>query len=283
LEILKSPDSVRSWVQKQRGGGRTIALVPTMGFFHQGHLRLMRMAAQHADVVVVSLFVNPIQFGPGEDLDRYPRNLEQDCEMAAAEGVKLLFCPESVEMYPDGFQTTVSVGTLSGLLCGRNRPGHFDGVTTVVSKLFHIVEPDLAVFGQKDFQQLAIIRRMVSDLDMGVRILAHPIVRDSDGLAMSSRNIYLEAEQRKSALSLSKGLALARLLVAEGERVVVPLLERVRRLILAHFGTTIDYIACVNAENLEPVEAIDAETLLVLAVTIEGRVRLIDNGLLLGP
>jgi len=282
MNILTSPGAMRAWAREQVVLGNKIALVPTMGFFHEGHLSLMRMAAQHTDVVVVSLFVNPIQFGPNEDLDRYPRNFTKDCELAAGEGVEVLFAPETPDMYSAGFQTTVSVEHLSRSLCGADRPGHFNGVTTVVSKLFNIVQPDFSVFGQKDFQQLAIIRRMVHDLNMGVEILAHPIVREPDGLAMSSRNAYLDAHQRKSALSLSKGIALARSLFTEGERETAVLAEKVKEHILSYSDTAVDYISFVDCNSLEPIERAGKETLLALAVTINGRVRLIDNGLLAG-
>lgn len=282
MEILNSPDAMRTWVREQHAAGKTVALVPTMGFFHEGHLSLMRMAARHADSVVVSLFVNPIQFGPGEDLDRYPRNFERDSALARNEGVAVLFAPRAEAMYPPGFQTTVSVEQLSRHLCGRSRPGHFNGVTTVVTKLFHIIQPDSAVFGRKDYQQLAILRRMVLDLDMGVEILSHPIVREEDGLAMSSRNAYLDEGQRQSALSLSKGIALARSLFAEGERDTAVLEGKVKSSILNHAGTGIDYISFVDCNSLEPKAHADGDTLLALAVTIDGHVRLIDNGLLGG-
>lgn len=280
MNILTTPGAMRAWAREQVVLGNKTALVPTMGFFHEGHLSLMRMAARHADAVVVSLFVNPIQFGPNEDLDRYPRSFTKDCELAEGEGVEVLFAPEAGDMYPAGFQTTVSVEHLSRSLCGADRPGHFNGVTTVVSKLFHIVQPDFAVFGQKDFQQLAVIRRMVQDLDMGVEVLAHPIVREPDGLAMSSRNAYLDKYQRKSALSLSKGIALARSLYIGGERETAVLTEKVKEHILSYSGTAVDYISFIDCSSLEPVDRAGQETLLALAVTIDGRVRLIDNGLL---
>ncbi|HEB68222.1 MAG TPA: pantoate--beta-alanine ligase [Desulfobulbus sp.] len=282
MEILTSPGAMRAWSREQRVLGKKIALVPTMGFFHQGHLSLMRMAARHGDAVVVSLFVNPIQFGPNEDLDRYPRSFTKDCELAGQEGVAVVFAPEAADMYPAGFQTTVSVEQLSRSLCGADRPGHFNGVTTVVSKLFHLVQPDMAVFGQKDFQQLSIIRRMVRDLDMGIEILAHPIVREPDGLAMSSRNVYLNEQQRRSALSLSGGIALARSLYTDGLLDTAVLKEKVREHILSYPGTAVDYISFVDRSSLEPVDRADQETLLALAVSIDGRVRLIDNGLLVG-
>ena len=269
-----------AWAEEQRGRGRTTALVPTMGYFHEGHLSLMRMAAEHADQVIVSLFVNPIQFGPSEDLGSYPRDFVRDSGLAEKEGVAVVFAPEADDMYPDGFQTTVSVENLSIHLCGANRPGHFTGVTTVVAKLFHITRPDFAVFGAKDFQQLAVIRRMVLDLNMNVEVLAHPIVREQDGLAMSSRNTYLDGKQRTSALALSKGVALARSLFKQGERDTGVLRSQVQALIATHPGTGIDYVECVDQHTLIPVGLADNNTRLVLAVTIDNRVRLIDNGLL---
>lgn len=283
MDVITKAAAMNDWSLEQSRRGRTIALVPTMGFFHEGHLSLMRMAADHADEVVVSLFVNPMQFGVNEDLDRYPRNFHRDSDLAEKERVSLLFTPEPEEMYPRDFQTAVSVDTLSRHLCGASRPGHFTGVATVVCKLFHMVGPDCAVFGQKDFQQLAIIRQMVRDLNMNVRILAHPIVREKDGLAMSSRNSYLDEEQRKSALGLSKAIELARLLYRDGLRDIDSLKKEVNREILSFAGTRIEYVEFVDQTTLESVQRADDNTLLALAVTIDNRVRLIDNGLLALP
>jgi len=279
MEILKSPGEMTAWAKEQVQQGKRTALVPTMGYFHEGHLSLMRMAGNHADQVIVSLFVNPIQFGPGEDLDSYPNSFARDSELAENEGVSILFAPKAEDMYPAGFQTTVSVDQLSNDFCGVDRPGHFTGVTTVVSKLFHIIQPDYAVFGAKDFQQLAIIRRMVLDLNMNVEILAHPIVREEDGLAMSSRNTYLNDNQRKSALALSKGIALARSLFQQGERDTAVLGAKVNELISSFTGTGIDYVGFIDQNNLAPVSTADTDTRIVMAVTIDNRVRLIDNGL----
>ena len=268
---------MRAWSSQFRAQGGRIGLVPTMGYFHEGHLSLMRAAGRMADQVVVSLFVNPIQFGPGEDLDAYPRDFERDADLARETGVAVLFAPTAEAMYPDGFQTTVSAGPLADHLCGASRPGHFDGVCTVVCKLFNIVSPDLAVFGRKDFQQLAIIRRMVLDLDIPVRIKAHPIVREQDGLAMSSRNSYLDPEQRRSALCLYQGLCRARELYRQGETRVDRLRAEVCRLIEQTPLTGIDYVSFVDRDTLEPVHTADEKTVLALAVKIGGRVRLIDN------
>ncbi len=268
-----------AWAKEQAKAGRSIALVPTMGYFHEGHLSLMRTAARHADVVAVSLFVNPTQFGPQEDLAAYPRNFERDQAMAEGAGVQVLFAPEAADMYPAGFCTTVTVGKeLTDQLCGASRPGHFAGVATVVCKLFQIVRPDAAVFGEKDFQQLAVIRRMTADLNLGVEIVAHPTVREEDGLAMSSRNTYLAPSQREAALSLSRAIALARKMAAEGERSAERLTAELRDFIHSFPATAVDYISFVDQDSLRPAEEIDAQTVLALAVKIGGKVRLIDNG-----
>lgn len=270
-----------AWSREQFRNDKTIGLVPTMGYFHEGHLSLMRLAGRRADLVVVSLFVNPTQFGPGEDLSSYPRDFDRDRELAAAAGVDVLFVPEVAAMYPAGEKTTVIVRDLTDHLCGADRPGHFAGVATVVTKLFNIVRPDLAVFGRKDFQQLAVIRRMCTDLNMGVQIVGHPIVREADGLAMSSRNTYLDDSLRESALSLSKGIDLARRLAAAGERNVKQLTVAIRALVDSCPETVVDYISFVNDASLQEVSEVDGETVLALAVKIGGRVRLIDNGYVL--
>lgn len=267
-----------AWSRKQSGDGKTVGLVPTMGYFHEGHLSLMRMAGRLADRVVVSLFVNPIQFGPDEDLSTYPRDFDKDRELAAENGVDVLFAPEVEDIYLSGNKTTVVVRDLTDHLCGAVRPGHFAGVTTVVAKLFNIVRPDLAVFGQKDFQQLSVIRRMCMDLNMGVEIIGHPIIREADGLAMSSRNTYLDDSQRESALSLSRAIQLARRLIDDGERSVGRLTDPVRQLIDSHPATAVDYVSFVNQSTLETVTTVDEKTVLALAVKIGDKVRLIDNG-----
>ncbi|HHB75370.1 MAG TPA: pantoate--beta-alanine ligase [Desulfobulbus sp.] len=278
MRIITSPAEMRAWAGEQHTHDHSLALVPTMGFFHKGHLALMQMAAGKADKVVVSLFVNPIQFGPGEDLDQYPVDLQKDEELARSQGVSVLFMPTSEDMYPAGFQTLVSVPELSRHLCGADRPGHFNGVTTVVCKLLHIVRPDFAVFGEKDFQQLAVIRRMVADLNMDTAILAHPIVREPDGLAMSSRNSYLGDDERKQALCLSRSIAHARRLYAGGMHDTMRLEAEVRNIIEKVPGAHVRYIGFVDRTTLEPVNQADENTQLALAITIGGRVRLIDNG-----
>ena len=239
----------------------------------------MRRAGESADLVVVSLFVNPTQFGPKEDLAAYPRDFERDSALAESVGVDVLFAPEAEDMYPVGFNTTVTVGAeLTDRLCGASRPGHFAGVATVVSKLFNIVRPDLAVFGEKDFQQLAVIRRMTEDLNLGVEIIGHPVIRERDGLAMSSRNTYLQAEEREAALSLSRALAMTRTMVAEGKRDTEQLTVALEEFILSFAGTAVDYISFVDQFTHQPVAEVDKDTVLALAVKINGRVRLIDNG-----
>lgn len=278
MKIIRDPAEMTAWSHKQLRADKTIGLVPTMGYFHEGHLSLMRMAGSRADKVVVSLFVNPTQFGPDEDLATYPRDFDKDRKLAVENGVDVLFAPKVEDMYLPGNKTTVVVRDLTNHLCGAVRPGHFTGVTTVVTKLFNIVRPDLAVFGQKDFQQLSVIRRMCADLNMGVEIIGHPIVRESDGLAMSSRNTYLDESQRESALSLSRAIQLARKLVTDGVRNVERLTDAVRQFIDSRPATAVDYISFVDQSTLEAVAVVDENTVLALAVKIDGKVRLIDNG-----
>ena len=281
MEIIRHPEQMHAWAREKARAGKSIGLVPTMGYFHQGHLSLMRRAAELSDLVVVSLFVNPTQFGPNEDLDRYPRDFERDVSLAGKEGVVVVFAPTPDLMYPQGFQTEVCVRNLANHLCGLSRPGHFAGVTTVVSKLFHIVVPDLAVFGEKDFQQLAIIRRMVRDLNIGVRIVGQPIVREADGLAMSSRNANLNPANRAAALSLSTALHLAREQAVLGQTSTAELGRLLKAHFQAHAGTEIDYISFVDCDSLEQVATVNEQTVLALAIRIDGKVRLIDNGYIL--
>ncbi len=279
MEIIRRPAEMTRWARQQAAAGRRICLVPTMGFFHEGHLRLMDMAGRHGDLVVVSLFVNPTQFGPGEDLDAYPRDVGRDRDLAAGRGVDLLFVPDADAMYPPGFQTRVEVEKISRHLCGRFRPGHFAGVTTVVCKLLNIVRPDAAVFGEKDFQQLAVIRQMVRDLNMDVEILAHPTVREEDGLAMSSRNAYLDARLRPQARCLYQALERVRELVREGELDCVVLRQEVERLVGSYPDAELEYAEFVHRDTLAETTRADRQTVLALAVRLGERVRLIDNGL----
>jgi pantoate--beta-alanine ligase len=281
MEIIQKPEEMQAWARAKARSGATICLVPTMGFLHEGHLSLMRRAAGLCDLVAASLFVNPTQFGPNEDLDRYPRDFERDMALLRQEKVAAVFAPTPDLMYPQGFQTEVRVKDLATHLCGKSRPVHFAGVTTVVSKLFNIVQPDAAVFGEKDFQQLAIIRRLVADMNIPVRIVGQPIVREADGLAMSSRNANLDPANRAAALSLSTGLQLARTKAREGVRSTAALHALVEAHIHSFAGTAIDYASFVDCETLEPVAEADERTVLALAVHIDGKVRLIDNGYVL--
>jgi pantoate--beta-alanine ligase len=263
----------------RREQGLKIALAPTMGCFHAGHLALMRRAKQDADRVVVSLFVNPIQFGPGEDLAAYPRDLQRDMNLAAAEKVDVLYAPSAAEMYPDGFQTTISVAKLGQGLCGASRPGHFDGVCTVVMKLFQQIQPHLAVFGEKDFQQLAVIRRMVHDLDSPVQIVGLPTVRESNGLAMSSRNSYLLEEDKEQALCLYRAIVFARQKVKDAAQPLssMELCAEIKKNMQQLPGCIVDYVEIVDADILERSETVNENSRLIMAVQINKKVRLIDN------
>lgn len=276
MEVIQPLAEMTGWSKKMAGCGKTIALVPTMGYFHEGHLRLMRLAVAKADTVVASLFVNAMQFGPREDLEKYPRDFDRDRELAAKEGVDVLFVPAAEEMYPPGYSTRVRVDHLTATLCGRQRPGHFEGVTTVVAKLFHIVKPHMAIFGAKDFQQLAVIRKMVKDLDWDIDIIGHSIVRDLDGLAMSSRNVFLAPEERQKALSLYRAIEHARSRVGEGLTDAGRLMEEIRDILLASAGVSIDYVSIVDNESLAAKNTIDKKSVLALAVQV-GNTRLIDN------
>lgn len=276
MEVIRGIRQMQEKALTVRAAGRSIALVPTMGFLHEGHLELMRVGLRLCDVLVISIFVNPTQFGPSEDFEQYPRDEEGDLQKARDVGVDLVFIPTAREMYPEGFQSVVHVERVTQGLCGTSRPGHFDGVTTVVAKLFNIVGPDVAVFGQKDYQQLTAISRMVTDLNMPIKIVGVPTVREPDGLAMSSRNKYLDQEERASALSLKKSLDLAERMLAEGETDAGVVRRAVESLILEHPHTRIDYVTLCDPVSLEEVTRLGEETLLALAVHV-GRTRLIDN------
>jgi pantoate--beta-alanine ligase len=279
FEIFRDPRAMRAKAEDLRRDGRRIAVVPTMGALHDGHLALLRAARGKADAVILTIFVNPTQFGPSEDLSRYPRDEAGDLVKARTAGIDLAFCPDAAAMYPPGSQTFVEVRELQKPLCGASRPGHFAGVATVVTKLFHITQPHVAVFGEKDYQQLAIIRRLVRDLDMGIEIASVPIVRESDGLALSSRNAYLSADQRRSALSLSAGLAAAQAAFAAGERSAAALVAAATAPITAAPGTRIDYAELRDADELTPIERVSRRAVLALAVFV-GTTRLIDNRVL---
>ena len=278
FEIYRSPNTMRARVEDLRRDGRKIAVVPTMGALHEGHLQLLRVARAKADVVILTIFVNPTQFGPAEDLSRYPRDEAGDLAKARTCRIDLAFCPDVASMYPTGAQTFVEVRELQQALCGASRPGHFAGVATVVAKLFNATLPHVAVFGEKDYQQLAIIRRMTRDLDFDVEIASVPISREADGLAMSSRNAYLSADQRRAALSLSVGLAAAEAVVKSGETSAAKIVAAARAPIEAEMAR-IDYVELRDATELTPVETLAGKAVLAMAVFV-GATRLIDNRVL---
>jgi len=279
MEIVSDPRDMQAVSLAWRRLNRRIALVPTMGFFHDGHLSLMRYGREHGDRLVVSLFVNPAQFGPAEDLNRYPRDLERDEARAREAGVDVLYIPAAADMYPEGYQTYVTVEDLSRPMCGASRPGHFRGVATVVLKLFHQVLPHLAIFGEKDYQQLAVIKRLVADLNVPVEVAGRPIVREADGLALSSRNSYLSPEERRSALVLFQALTRARDLAASGEAEAEKILSEVTRIIGSTPGTRLDYAVLVDPRTLTNVDIIRGSARLAMAAWVGGT-RLIDNMLL---
>jgi len=279
MKIHTTIDSLRAESRAARVAGKRIGFVPTMGALHDGHLSLIRAAKSRCDLVVASIFVNPTQFGPNEDLAKYPRTFERDCQLLEKENADLLFAPTVEEMYPQDAVTWVTVEGLSEKLDGRSRPGHFRGVTTVVAKLFHIVEPDIAFFGQKDAAQVAIIRRMVRDMKFPVEIVACPIVREPDGLAMSSRNAYLDSSQRKAALVLSRALWEVERKYKSGERDTNTLIERGKQLIAKEPAARLDYLELVNADTLDPVAQATPGTMVAVAAYV-GNTRLIDNLLL---
>jgi pantoate--beta-alanine ligase len=274
--VVKKITEMKAAVKKAKAWNRTIGFVPTMGFLHEGHLSLVRGSRKSADVTIVSIFVNPLQFGPKEDFKQYPRDVERDSQLLERERVDYLFIPDEREMYPEGYKTTVEVAELQDKLCGRSRPGHFKGVSTVVLKLFNIVQPDLAFFGQKDAQQAIILQKMVEDLNLNVGIRVLPIVRDRDGLALSSRNTYLDEKERRAALVLIKSLKEANLMFEKGERKAAAICDRMKNIIMQEPLARIDYVEIVDLEELNPVNSIDQDVLLAEAVYI-GKTRLIDN------
>ncbi len=275
-DVVETIAAVRQRVADARGAGQSIGLVPTMGALHEGHLSLIRRARERTGCVVVSIFVNPTQFVAGEDLDSYPRTLEADVDACGRIGADLVFAPSVEVMYRPDAVTTVRVSGLTETLCGPHRPGHFEGVTTVVSKLFNIVQPDVAFFGQKDAQQAIVLRKMVEDLDMPIEVEVCPTVREPDGLAMSSRNAYLSAEQRQQAVSLYRALDGARQAIADGQRDATTLIARMRETLQSAGPCRIDYVDIVHPTTLEPVDPVTCPVLIALAVRI-GRSRLIDN------
>ena len=279
MQVIKQIEQLKQVVRDVKRQGKTVGLVPTMGYLHEGHLTLMRRARQEQGLVIATLFVNPLQFGPQEDYADYPRDLARDCELAESTGIDVLFAPAVDEMYPAGNGKTltfVDVEKITASLCGASRPGHFRGVATVVTKLFNIAEADVAYFGQKDAQQVAVIRRMAEDLNMNVKIVAVPIVRESDGLAMSSRNKYLDSAQRQAALVLSRSLERAATLLAAGERDSSLIVATVRDLISQEPLAEIDYVSLVDPLTMEGLDRVETRALLALAVKF-GKTRLIDN------
>ena len=274
-QVARTPDEVRAWVREARQNGKRIALVPTMGALHAGHITLVDAARQHAEAVIVSIFVNPMQFGPKEDFSAYPRPFENDCSRCAEAGVDLIYAPTPATMYPEGYQSHVEVEQLTQGLCGAARPTHFRGVTTVVMKLLNIAQADVAVFGEKDYQQLQALKRMALDLDHPTQILGAPIARESDGLAMSSRNVYLTADERAAAPVIVRSLRAAQAQVQAGERdpklVVAQLVAA-----MTAAGGRVDYTEIVDPETLQPVATLDRPTRAIVA-TWFGRARLLDN------
>lgn len=277
VKVVKTVEEVRKYVKEWRKNGETVGLVPTMGFLHAGHQSLIKRSVEDNDRTVVSVFVNPIQFGPNEDLEAYPRDLERDSQLCDETGADLIFNPEPSEMYKDGFVSFVDMNGLTNHLCGLSRPVHFRGVCTVCSKLFNIVGPDRAYFGQKDAQQLAVIKRMVKDLNMPLEIVGCPIVREEDGLAMSSRNTYMNDEERKAALILSKSIKLGKELVDNGERSAAVVRKKMTALLESEPMADVEYVEVVDNLTMESIDDIKGEILVAIAVRINNKVRLIDN------
>lgn len=276
MQVIKTIQAMKERSSQARREGEVIVFVPTMGFFHEGHLSLMREGRKLGDLLVVSLFVNPTQFGPNEDFKNYPRDFEKDRKMAEGVGTDILFAPEAGEMYPPDHQTVVRVEKVTRNLCGRSRPTHFQGVATVVTMLFEIVMPQVAIFGEKDYQQLVTIKQMVSDLHMNVEVVGMPTVREADGLAMSSRNTYLLPEERKAALSLYRSLQKAKELLQKGEQNAHRILQEMKRILQAEPLVRMDYIQVCDARTLEDVERIEGDVVVALAAYL-GKTRLIDN------
>lgn len=282
MQVVRKISVLQRKLSCEREQGKKIGFVPTMGYFHEAHLTLMRWAKKMCPVVAVSLFVNPTQFGPGEDLDGYPRDFEKDKKMAELEGVDYLFVPSADEMYPDGYLTYVEVEKITNRLCGQFRPDHFRGVATVVAKLFNIVKPDMAFFGEKDFQQLQVIKQMVRDLNFNVEVVGVPTVREKDGLAMSSRNLYLSERERQAALVLSRSLRLACGLAEEGERDVKVVREAMLELINQEPLVKLQYLSICDPESFDELTQISGEVLVALAAKV-GKARLIDNVVVRSP
>ena len=281
MKVVDTIPRMSTLVKIFKKEGKSISLVPTMGYLHEGHLSLVRAARKHTDVVIMSIFVNPIQFGPKEDFEKYPRDLKRDEQLATSAGADIIFNPSVKDIYPAGYSTYVNVENLTDTLCGSSRPGHFKGVTTVVAKLFEIVRPDIAYFGQKDAQQAIIIKKMADDLNMGIEIKIMPIIREPDGLAMSSRNVHLSEEERKDALVLRGALKRAEEAIGAGERDPKKVIKIMQELMKKVPSAKIDYISIVDTRSLKEMKTMSGEVLVALAVFI-GRTRLIDNIILKG-
>ncbi|MCX8083577.1 MAG: pantoate--beta-alanine ligase [Calditerrivibrio sp.] len=276
MDIIREIVDIKNCISTLKKTGKSIGFVPTMGYLHEGHISLVRASKKENNITVVSIFVNPTQFGPNEDLERYPRDFERDEYLLRKEGVDIVFYPSVEEIYPKGYSTYIDVERITGHLCGPKRPGHFRGVATVVCKLFNIVKPDRAYFGLKDYQQVLVIKRMVADLNMDVQIIAMPIIREVDGLAMSSRNVYLSGEERESALSLFRSFTIVDKAITEGIRDSKIIKKMVSDFILSHPFTKIDYVEIVDPNTLEHIDIIDRDFLVALAVFVN-KTRLIDN------
>ncbi len=274
--LCRKIDEVKNILKNLKKQCKSVGFVPTMGYIHEGHISLVKKALEENDVVIASIFVNPLQFGPNEDFAKYPRNEKRDLAILDSNNVDIVFLPENDEMYGNNFLTKIRVDKLSDVLCGKSRPGHFDGVCTVLSKLFHIIEPDRAYFGLKDYQQYIIVKKMVSDLNFNIKIVGLPIVRDDDGLAISSRNIYLSPENRKTALCLNKSFNIVENLLKNGILEPSIIKNKIKEYILGFKNTRVDYIEIVDTETLEPLNEFKENFLLALAVFI-GNTRLIDN------
>ncbi len=276
MKTFRDIKKTTQYIKALKKKGKTIGLVPTMGYLHEGHLSLIRRSRKDNDISVISIFVNPTQFGPGEDFKKYPRNFKRDERLAQEAGVDIIFYPAARAMYPEGYKTSINVGALGKRLCGASRPGHFQGVATVVAKLFNIVEPDTAYFGQKDAQQAIIIKKLTEDLDMPVKVKVMPIVREPDGLAMSSRNTYLSNKERAEALILNKALKKAGVMIKSGEKNASKVKKEMRSMINSKKQAKIDYVSVVDSGNLQELKTIKKGALIALAVKI-GKTRLIDN------
>jgi pantoate--beta-alanine ligase len=281
MKFFTRSKSLSSYIRLLKRKGKRIGFVPTMGYLHEGHLSLIRAARRDTGIVVVSIFVNPAQFGPGEDFDKYPRDIKRDERLARSAGADIIFYPSAAEIYPEGYRTYVEVEGITGRLCGNARPGHFKGVTTIVAKLFNAVRPDIAYFGQKDAQQAIVIKRMAKDLNMDIDIKVMPIVREADGLAMSSRNRYLSARERKDAAVLYESLMLARRLIKKGARDAGSIKREISRKIRSKKSARIEYVSLVDLKELKDVKRMNKGVLIALAVWI-GKTRLIDNAIIGG-